>query len=77
MRVKLQDLLFVLKDDVRIEYFVQNTRSEDFEYIKKFQGTVAMLRERRFIVQGASNSYISYFNLRGNEQTGYTVCVGV
>ena len=77
MLIKLQDLLFILKDDVRIEYFVQNTRSEDFEYIKKFQGTVAMLRERRFIVQGASSSYISYFSLHGNEQTGYTVCVGV
>lgn len=77
MRIKVQDLLCVLKDDIRIEYFVQNTRSEDFEYIKKFQGSVAMLRERRFIVQGASSSYISYFNLSGNEQTGYTVCVGV
>ena len=77
MAIKISDLLFVLKDDVRIEYFVQNTRSEDFEYVKKFQGTVAMLRERRFIIQGVSNSYISYFNLHGNEQTGYTVCVGV
>ena len=77
MRIKLSELLFVLKDDIRIEYFVQNTKSNDFEFIKKFQGTVAMLRERRNIIQGVSNSYLLYFSLHGNEQTGYTVCVGV
>ena len=77
MRIKVQDLLCVLKDDIRIEYFVQNTRCEDFAYVKKFEGPVSLLRERRFIIQGASNSYVSYFNISGNEQKGYTVCVGV
>lgn len=75
--IKMIDLLYILKDDVRIEYFVQDTKSEDFNFIKKYQGTVAVLRERRFIIQGASNSYVSYFNLSGNERSGYTVCVGV
>ena len=77
MLIKLFDLLCVLKDDVRIEYFVQNKKSSDFEYIKRFEGPVSLLRERRLIVQGASNAYVSYFNLSGNEQTGYKVCVGV
>lgn len=77
MRIKLSELLFVLKDDIRIEYFIQNTKSNDFEFIKKFQGTVATLRERRNIIQGVSNSYLLYFSLSGNEKTGYTVCVGV
>lgn len=74
MAVKIQDLLFILKEDVHIEYFVTN---RDGEFVRKYQGSVQALRERRFIVQGASNSYVLYFNISGDPQKGYTVCVGV
>ena len=75
MYIKLTDLLYILKDDVRVEYFVRN--EESGEFVRVFQGTSQMLREKRFVVKKASSAYVSYFSIAGDFMKGYTVCIGV
>ena len=71
---KVSNLLYVLKDDIRVEYFVRNN---DGEFVSTFEGTVKELRERRFVIKKASTAYVSYFSIAGDFMKGYTVCIGV